>query len=406
VKRHFLVVNQYYWPSIAATSQLVTDLCEQLAGQGHQVTVVCSQSAYGVSGTQLRRTENKNGVRILRLPSFSFGRNANWGRLLNYGSFSAGLLPTLLGVRNVDVMMSLSTPPILASVVLGAARLKKAKFIYWCQDIYPDIAVALGVLKSNSWIERELNRLKKWTLAKADKVIAPSDGMGSVLVEKSPCDLVTIPNWSVSTPPQSGLSEAQAALRAQLGIQPEKKLIIYAGNMGRAHDFSALLSCWESSAPQNECEFLLIGDGAKKESLEMAAETGRQNGWAISFSPYLPKEDLGVLLSMGWVHLLAIDVRADRLVFPSKLYGILHAGRPTWLLGPKRSEVGQWILSHGTGVVFDASNKETLRKQIVKALDEPAWLKQQSVNATRMHREVHARELALDRFTEVFVEIN
>ena len=293
----------------------------------------------------------------------------------------------------------------LASAVLGVSKLKKSKFIYWCQDVYPDVAVALGVIKANGFIEKELNRINRWVLSQAHRVVAVSDGMRELLQQKAICQTVTIPNWSVA--PNLGSEQAdeiKKGFRQDLNIREGEKVVMYAGNMGRAHDFSALIACWDEPALLQEIHFVIIGDGAKRPELEQAAQNGRQNGWRISFASYVPISDLGPVLSLATLHLLAIDARADRLVFPSKIYGALQSGRPTWLLGAAQSEVGDWINHHQTGTILAAAGEKSLKKQLSRSFETPGWLEAQAANAARVYAEKHDRGQVMEHFREVLEE--
>ena len=405
MKEKILVVNQYYWPSFAATAQLVIDLCEHLAREGHEVTVICSQSKYSHQEQKLKRIETRNGVKIIRLPSSSFGRQMNVGRLFNYISYGLFLVPTILGLKKFDLMISLSTPPMVASAVLMSAHLKKSRFLYWCQDIYPDIATVLGVIKKDSFLTRSLEQVNQKILSSADLVVTPSVRMSERLKSKAECAAVCVPNWSVVASDETVNDLLRAELPKSLGLKEGELVLMYSGNMGRAHDFSALYACWSQKAPQQPVHFKFIGDGAKKKEVHEAAKEGIKNGWRISFSSYLPREQVGVALSLADIQLLAIDQRADGLVFPSKLYGILQAGKPTWLLGSPVSEIGEWIELNQTGLCFEPGQGKRLKEMIMKALHEPEWCGTQAAHSSLIYDKNHERKISLKRFENVIGSI-
>src|SRR5581483_6914980 len=132
-----LVLNQYYWPGVEATANLLTELCEALA-ETHDVTVIT-----GASRGQPRRQE-RNGVEIVRVRSTAYDRAHLWGRALNYVSYALGVVAKAMFTRRPDLVVCMTDPPFLASI----ARLVHARFrvplLIVMQDVFPEVAVRLG----------------------------------------------------------------------------------------------------------------------------------------------------------------------------------------------------------------------------------------------------------------------
>ena len=142
-----VLLNQYYAPDEAATAQLLTDLGRHLVGRGHRVDVICSRRSYVDPSRVYRGAETIDGVAVRRTWTTGFGRDTRPGRMADYLGFMAGAGWTLALEREVDVVVALTTPPMLATVALAAARLRRARLLCWVMDVYPDLAFELGVMR-------------------------------------------------------------------------------------------------------------------------------------------------------------------------------------------------------------------------------------------------------------------
>ena len=180
-----VLVNQYYAPAEAATAQLLSDLGEHLVREGHSVTVICSRRSYPDPSLSYPAAETLGGVRIVRTWTTGFGRGTAVGRMVDYVGFMVGAAARLLLERNVDVVVSLTTPPLVATVGWIASRLRGARSICWVMDIYPELAFALGMLRRRSVAGRLLGVVGRATLLRSDAVVALGETMARTVVIRS-----------------------------------------------------------------------------------------------------------------------------------------------------------------------------------------------------------------------------
>ncbi len=134
-----LLLNQFFYPDISATSQMATDLGVDLARAGLEVSALAGQRTY-TGGGRLPAVEVYQGVRIVRVPSTSFGRNSIARRAADYASFYASAIGHLARKQRPDIVVAMSTPP-LVSVIAAGMQMVGARFVYWVQDLYPDLAL-------------------------------------------------------------------------------------------------------------------------------------------------------------------------------------------------------------------------------------------------------------------------
>jgi len=151
---HVVLLNQYYAPDEAATAQLLGDVGAALVRAGHDVTAICGDRSYAEPSRRYAKRETIDGVAVYRIRTTGFGRGNPIGRLADYVTFVGGAFFRLFLVRRPDVVMSLTTPPLISLVGALAAHMRGAKALLWSMDLYPDLAYALGAIKRESFIGR------------------------------------------------------------------------------------------------------------------------------------------------------------------------------------------------------------------------------------------------------------
>ena len=192
-----LFLNQYYIPDVAATGQLMADVAEELAAQGHEVHVICSRRSYYGGAAEFMPYEVTNGVYIHRVRATGFGRGRPVGRMIDYVSFYVLAAWRALRLVKMDVCMALTTPPFIALIGLMLRRLRGTKMLVWTMDVYPEVAVAFDVLREKSLLYRFLARVSRRVSRDAVAVIALGDVMAERLKEAGvPHNkIVVVHNW-------------------------------------------------------------------------------------------------------------------------------------------------------------------------------------------------------------------
>jgi glycosyltransferase involved in cell wall biosynthesis len=346
-KPSILFVNQHYWPDVAATGQILSDLAEHLVGKGFDVGVLCSQGAYEGGRLDAPPREIRRGVRVRRLPSPALGRRRHGGRLLEYVAFLAQVAARLTTGRRRDLVVLLTTPSMLPVSGWIAGLLRGRRYAIWSMDVHPEVEVALGILPR--WIARALGPLDRASHRRAEFVVALGPRMKERLVDKGIAESVirTIPVWSHDVEPD-GAGRAGNALARELSIGDEF-VVMYSGNAGLAHRFEEVLQAIDRLAGDQAMEFVFVGGGPRKG--EILARAGRNRNFR--YLDYRRRRDLADSLTLADVHLLTLRGDMAGLVVPVKLYGIMAAGRPVVMIGPRRSESGRTIEEAGIGHVID-----------------------------------------------------
>ena len=385
-----LLLNQFFHPDLSATAQLATDLAEDLVQAGFEVTALAARGAY-LGGGRLAASETYRGVRIERVRCTSLGKASIGRRLLDYGSFFAAATARVLAGPRHDVIVAMSTPPLVAAI--GAMRrsgprplaLRQAqgertggevqrsrgtRFVYWLQDVYPELAVEFGVFGARSPAARLFGAASRWTLRRADAIVVLGEAMGERVRAKGvPAARVhVLPNWADGAAVRPAPAEADAFLK-QHGLQG-KRVVLYSGNMGRAHDLSTIVAAARLLRHRPELAFVFVGDGAKRGEVEAAARELP----SIHVLPYQPRERLGASLSSGELHLVTQEPFTVGLVEPSKLYGAMAAGRPVLYIGPPETEAARTVEREGIGAVLPIGDAAGVAAAIEALLERSAEL--------------------------------
>lgn len=352
-RRRVVFFNRFYWPDGSATAQLLTDLAEGLAERGWEVEVVTSRLDYASGERAYADLEERRGVRIRRLWTTAFGRGNLAGRLLDYVSLYAGFFGYwVTAVPRGAVVVVKTDPPLLSLPAAVARRLRRGRFalVSWNQDLFPEVAMAgMPLGKAAGWLAGRLQGARDWSLGECGRAVVLGEDMERFLVtgrgvaaEK----VAVIPNWSVQEDRGEVTPER---LREAWGIPAGRLVVGYSGNLGRAHDWRTVLAAVREMAEAGErILWLCIGGGHGYEALRAAVEREGLGAY-VRFMPYQPREQLQAVLQVADLHWFSLQMEMTEYLFPSKLAGILRAGRPAVFLGKADSEIARLVRAEAIG---------------------------------------------------------
>jgi putative colanic acid biosynthesis glycosyltransferase WcaI len=360
-KPRLLVLNQYYWPGVEATAQLLTELCEALA-EDTEVKVVTGV-LHGHEDAPRRVVQN--GVEVVRVPSTSFERSKLGARAANYATYlTSALLRGLRGPRP-DVVLCMTDPPIVADIALLLARRYRVPLVVISQDVFPEIAVQLNRLE-NPVAKRLLRGLVSLYLRRADRIVAIGDTMRRRLEEKGarPDRVRVIPNW-VDTSRLVPWEKANEWAR-KIGVD-KKFVVMHSGNVGHAQDLDSLVRAATFLRDLDDLSIFIIGTGARHAELVALAELLEVD--QVTFLYYQSRGVLPQSLSAADVHVVGLAPGLAGYVVPSRLYGILAVARPVIVAAEAESETAQVVARIGCGVVVPPGRPELLARAIRDAHD-------------------------------------
>jgi colanic acid biosynthesis glycosyl transferase WcaI len=344
-----IAVNRFYRPDHSATAQLLGDLAEHLAASGHDVTIVTSRLQYE-GGDPLPARETIAGVQVRRMWTTRFGRVNLAGRAIDYLTFYVSAFFCLVSIGRRDTLLIAKTDPPLISVPAGwACRLRGMKLVNWCQDLFPEIAGALGMKWAQGWVGGVCRWARNRSLKQASLNIVLNEAMAQRIsgqgVDSSSIRIIA--NW-----PDADIRPVprdQNTLRAEWGYGPETFVIGYSGNLGRAHMPETIADFVKASAAIDNLAWLFIGGGAGLATLKQEVADLPN----VSFKPYQPLARLSESLSVPDAHLISLDPDCEGYIMPSKLYGVVAVERPVLAFAELGAGVSAEVARLDAGIAID-----------------------------------------------------
>lgn len=392
-----LVLNQYYRPGVEATANLLAELCEELAGD-YDVTVVTGRLR---GAPTLPDEEVLDGVRVIRVPSTAYERSRLLPRAMNYLSYLGYTVRRSLALERPDVVLCLTDPPMIGDVGLLVARRFRVPLVVVSEDVFPEVAVAVDRL-TNPLVVGLLRRLVAAYVKRADRVVAIGETMRRRLEAKGahPAALRVIENW-VDTE-RIVPHPLRNPWAAEQGLD-ETFVVMHSGNIGHAHDLATLVRAATFIRDLEDVRIVVIGFGALRErTIELAKRLEVDN---VLFLPYQPREALSESLSAAHLHFVGLAKGLSGYVVPSRVYGILAAGRPLLVSADGDSETAQLAERERCGVVVPPGRPELVAAEIRAAHAGEMSLDDMGARGRRYVQREADRRIAFTRYRALLAEL-
>lgn len=407
---NLIFLNRFFYPDHSATSQMLSDLAFDLAAKGARVTVITSRQRYDAPGVVLPAAEMVSGVQIRRVWTSRFGRQNLLGRSIDYVSFYVTAAWALFRLADRGaVVISKTDPPMLSVIANPIARFRGAQAVNWLQDVFPEVAEALGV--GSNAISRMgfalLRRLRNRSLRRASMNVVIGDRMADLLtaIGVAQSQICVIPNWAdgkVLNP----VAPENNSLRKSWGLSGNF-VVGYSGNLGRAHEYETLLVAIKdlehTSNGEKPIAWLFIGGGALFETFKREVEN--LNLTSVRFEPYQPREKLAESLSASDVHLVSLRPELEGLIVPSKFYGVAAVGRSTIFIGSNDGEIARVLARAKCGDTVAMGNGMALAQTVLAFASNPATCTQMGQNARRVFEREFDMAIAMERWQQLLREL-
>jgi len=344
-----LLLNLYYPPDTSATAKMAQTVVAALADK-HDVTVLCGRPSYDPTERRpwrLFQSEPSGRVRILRVGSSDYPRTQMKKRVFNYLSYVFLAVPRALFLP-CDVIFAMTDPPFEGIVGAFVALLKNKPYVYNIRDLYPDMAVGGSIIKPGL-LPRVWEKLHRWALRRATRVVVLGNDMRHRILAKDvdPSTVAVVRDGAEISPsdaPAPALdSEVIRAIRGNFRF-----VLLHAGNLGFYGAWDTLLAGAASLAADG-VGLVFVGDGAQRLRLETAAAQIPN----VRFLPFFPARQISSVLAAADAHIITIKPGLEGVVVPSKMYGILAAGKPIVAVAPRECDVASLGEAKGFSVSAD-----------------------------------------------------
>ena len=272
-------------------------------------------------------------------------RRTRIARLASYLSFLLWASWNALTTPKPDVVVTLTTPPLLSLLGTLIKRLRGCKHFIWEMDLYPDVAVAIKVLRPASLVVRLGTALVNYSRNSADGILALGECMRDRLIASGiPASAIHVTeNWA----------DSRLFNDTPMPDNPQLR-VLYSGNLGLAHDVDTIETVMWSLRDDRRFQFVFAGGGARRKALASFCE--RNNLEQVALKTYSSRDQLGSGLASGHIGLVTQSNECLGLVVPSKVYGLLAAGRPILFIGPKEATPARIIQRFGCGWQLDCGD--------------------------------------------------
>lgn len=383
----YLLLNQFFAPDPAPTGQLLADLARELAARGHSVTVICSRTSYAAPHSPAV-LPHAPSLSIVFTPSPPFGRTLP-ARLLSYLSFYLGALWHGLRLPRPDVVITLTTPPLLATVGTILKKFRNTRHYVWEMDVYPDIAVALGVLSPRSLLTRAISAIADRCRRQADGVIVLGPCMrGRLLAHGIGANVHVAENW------------ADGAQIRPAPLPPSGHFtVLYSGNLGLAHDTASISAAMERLKDDSRFRFVFAGGGRRRPALErFCRKAGIGNA---AFTGYAASAQLSSHLAACHIGLVTQTTASLGAVVPSKVYALMAAGRPILYIGPRKSTAAGILEKFHCGWQVDPGDSGSVIQLLDMLAMHPEVVARAGARARAAFEARYDRPAALRRILDV-----
>ena len=414
-KKRMLIYAHYYYPDVASTGQILTDLAEGLSDD-FCITVICTVPSYDGKISRHYRmhkyySERIGGVDVLRVRVPAFSKNNKISRINNIINYFFSAIAATYRVGDMDYVYALSQPPVMGGVLgLIGSRIKRAKFIYNIQDFNPEQIMAVGYFKNRLLLNAAM-AVDKYSCKKSDKVIVVGRDMEETLRKRFPSGQkmpkhVCINNWidEKEIYPLDKGDATVAKLRDKYGLK-DKFVIMYSGNIGLYYDLLNILKVIEKFKDNKEIAFLFAGSGSIKKDLEKYADEHRLDN--VYFAPYMEKKNLIYSLNMADVHFVVNSKGIKGVSVPSKLYGVMAAGKPVLGILEQGSEADCIIKESKCGLVVEPGDYKAIENLISAFADMrgSSTLEEMGIEGRRYLEKNLTKDISVRKYNKEILEV-
>ena len=396
-KPRLTIVCENYWPEVASTGQLITDLAEGLSSD-FAVEVLTAQPRYHGSHARRPSRESRNGVTIRRLRATGFNKSSRLGRLTNWLTFFASACVAVAMRWRHRTYLFVTNPPTAPWAGVIARLLRQRTFVL-VYDLYPDLAEAVGAVAPGGVVARTFDAINRYSFRRTDGIVAVGRDMETRLKEKlgQGVRIEVIPNWADSEI-ISPREKSSSAFAQRHGLT-DRFVFLYAGNLGLFQDLETLVHALNSlDGVATNASLVFVGDGAKRKSLDVIAAKSER----VMTLDYVPYEELGDLYAAADVGLIALEPGVEKTNVPSKTYSIMAAGLPFLAVAEASSDL-KTLADSGCGVVV-SNDPGSVADAFSRFLTEQGYAAALGQRAHQLFQERYTKQAILERYRQLFFQ--
>lgn len=386
---NILAISQVYWPDTASVAQHLTDVLEVLAARGHHVTVITSKNNYENPKIKYNPEEMHRNVKIIRVPASGFGKGTKVRRMLDFSSFNLMLALKLIYFpsKKYDVVIGLTSPPLISYIGAVYSRFRGKKFIYWTMDLQPELSIIANYIKMNSRAAKSLQKKGDYIFRHSALIIVLDRYMQAHIYNRiqRKDGIKVIPVWPIMNQVYDG-SREQNSFRRDNNFS-DKIVVMYSGNHSVMHPIDTLLNA--AVALKNDSRFLFvhIGGGVRLKDVEACKTDNKLLNLIIL--PYQPRNKIHLSLGSADIQVVSLGDGCVGYTHPNKIYGAMFVGKPILYIGPPNSHVTDILDNCNGNISVHHGETERLVSKIVTFAETSQTKRDLIGRENRQYAETH-----------------
>ena len=393
-----LLTHRYFWPDHPNCGQILWHLTQKLASQGHQVDVLTSLPSKDLNSKKIvsKKLQILNNIKIERI-NLTIENKSPIKKIIN--ALKLGLRTNFLAIKNkYDIIISTTIPPITGGLFAAlAAHLYRARFIYFCMDLHPEVG-KISKDFSNPILFSFLKKIDNWSCSKANPVIVHSlDVKNSLLSRgsKNKFNIEIINNFSIPTQEPNGLIS-----KVNFNKSENELTIIFTGNLGRFQSLNKIIDTMINLQGRKDIKLVIVGDGTVKAELISKIQNTKAN---VEFFDQQPLNVVKKMISKADIGLVSLSADIYKYGYPSKIMTYLEQGKPIIALLEKESEIVKLMEHDNYGFNISDSNPKSISRFLIKLAENKSWRLKMSQNAKKAYKKYFSIEIILSKWSKVIL---
>lgn len=405
-----LYLVNYYFPEVAASSYIFDNIREAYIDSGNDIVLYTPTPTRGISRSTRRQYKSKkyeeeyNGkLKIYRFSMFHEGKNPLI-RAFRYLCCNIAHLYKGILSKDVDIIITGSTPPTQGIIASILKKIKKVPFIYYLQDIFPDSLESAGLTSKGSLLWKLGRTIENYTYKNADRIIVISEDFKKNIIEKGvPKEKIeVIYNW-VDENKVIPIDRSENFIFDKYNLNREKFYIVYAGNLGHAQNIEVILKTAERLKRYDDIMFVIFGEGHQENYYKKMAFNNELGN--VLFAPLEPYELVSNVYSLGDVSIVSCKPGLGKSVMPSKTWSIMSAGTAVIANFDKDTDLQKIIEENEVGLFTEAGDVETFEKAVLELYGNPNLCKKMGLNGREYILSNLTRKIGTQKYISVIDKV-
>jgi glycosyltransferase involved in cell wall biosynthesis len=391
-----LLIHRYFWPDHPNCGQILWHLTQKLATQGHQVDVLTSLPSKDLNSKKIvsEKFQILTNIKIERM-DLSIENNSPIKKIIN--ALKLGFRTNFLVIKNkYDIIISTSIPPITGGLFAAiAASISKAKFIYFCMDLHPEVG-RISKDFSNPILFSILQKIDNWSCSRANPVIVHSLDMKNSLLSResnNKFDIEIINNFSIPTE-----EIKETTYKIEFNPNENDLNIIFAGNLGRFQSLDKVIDAMIYLKEKKNIKLVLVGDGAVKKELISKVHATKAN---VKFFDHQPANVVKKMISKVDIGLVSLSKNIYKYGYPGKIMTYLEQGKPIISVLEKESEIVKLMEQNNCGFNISDLDPKNISEFLIKLAENKFWNSKMSQNAKKTYEKYFSTKIILSKWSKI-----